>query len=81
MSRAAPVVIQTAADCTPRGKRRWTTQEYKPGRLRIRWYVSGHVYRTLSYTGANLQLSEQWLAAADDPAVPKAPASWDQITP
>lgn len=51
------ITIQTDADFTPAGKRR---AKIAYGN-RIRWYVSGSIYRTLSITAANIELSRQWV--------------------
>lgn len=51
------IVIQTDEDFTPEGKRR---AKIAYGN-RIRWYVSGRIYRTLPITAENIALSKQWV--------------------
>ena len=51
------IVIQTDADFTPPGKRRAATAYGN----RIRWYVSGRIYRTLPISPANIALSRDWV--------------------
>ena len=53
------IVIQTDADFTPPGKRRAKTAYGN----RIRWYVSGQIYRTLPITADNIRLSREWVDA------------------
>ena len=54
------ITIQTDADFTPAGKRR---AKIAYGN-RIRWYVSGCIYRTLPITAANIELSRKWVERA-----------------
>lgn len=56
------IVIQTDADFTPPGRRR---AKIAYGN-RIRWYVSGRIYRTLKITDANIELSRRWVDAKKD---------------
>lgn len=60
------IVIQTDADFTPKGKRRANAVTLRGtfGPVsRIRWYVSGMIYRTLPNTPANVALSREWVEA------------------
>ena len=54
------ITIQTDADFTPAGKRR---AKIAYGN-RIRWYVSGSIYRTLPIPPANIELSRKWVERA-----------------
>ena len=54
---ALKIVIQTDADFTPPGKRRAKVAYGN----RIRWYVSGRIYRTLAITYENIDLSRRWV--------------------
>lgn len=53
------IIIHTDADFTPPGKRRAATAYGN----RIRWYVSGRIYRTLAITAENIALSRRWVDA------------------
>jgi hypothetical protein len=61
------IVIEAPnADFTPRGKRTFrmvTLSAMGNPVKRIRWYVSGRIFRTLPITATNMQLSEEWLGA------------------
>lgn len=60
------IVIHTDADFTPAGKRtaRCITLRSAFGTVqRIRWYVSGRIYRTLPITHDNVKLTNEWMAA------------------
>ena len=60
------IVIKTDLDFTPKGKRNAriveTSSRLGSGR-QLRWYVSGKIYRKLSITHENLDLTNKWLAA------------------
>lgn len=56
------ILIQTDADFTPAGKRSARTVTLIQGQ-RIRWYVSGRIYRTLAVTETNATLTKEWIAA------------------
>src|ERR1035438_4926686 len=63
------IIIHTDRDLTPDGKRNWRVVSLTSmGRpvSRIRWYVSGRIFRTLGLSGDNLQLSQQWVDAVSD---------------
>lgn len=53
------VIHAPEADFTPPGRRR---AKIAYGN-RIRWYVSGRIYRTLKPTQENLNLSVEWMKA------------------
>ncbi len=55
-----PVVIRTDRDLTPEGKRTARVVHLRQG-PHIRWYVSGHIYRTLNNTKENAALTSDWL--------------------
>ncbi|MBC8741877.1 hypothetical protein F6X40_35605 [Paraburkholderia sp. UCT31] len=63
-----PIVIQSDADFTPKGKRRVQlvrhalSGEKRP--LHIRWYVGSKAYRTMPLTNENIALSNRWKTAA-----------------
>jgi hypothetical protein len=60
------IVIQTDADFTPKGKRtaRVVTLKNSMGKVsRIRWYVSGRIYRTLPMTTETKAITREWIAA------------------
>jgi hypothetical protein len=60
------IVIQTDADFTPKGKRtaRVVTLKSSMGKVsRIRWYVSGRIYRTLPMTTETTAITREWVAA------------------
>lgn len=60
------ITIQTTADFTPKGKRSARVVEVSGhmGRgQQLRWYVGGHLYRRLSPIAANVNLTNEWLAA------------------
>lgn len=60
------ITIRTDADFTPAGKRtaRMVTLRGSFGPVqRIRWYVGGRIYRTLTATAENAKMSNEWLAA------------------
>ena len=66
MESQMKIVIQTNADFTPKGKRnaRVVTLRGAFGPVqRIRWYVSGRIYRALQITDENLKLTNEWLSA------------------
>jgi hypothetical protein len=61
------IVIQTNADFTPKGKRNAkivTLNNSGFGKCqRIRWYVSGKIFRTLPVSQENINLTQEWMAA------------------
>lgn len=58
------IVIQTDADFTPPGKRRAKIAYANTRHARIRWYVSGKVYRSLPINDTNISLSKRWVDRA-----------------
>src|ERR1039458_2508131 len=69
MTQLPKIIIHTDHDLTPDGKRNWRVVSLTSmGRpvSRIRWYVSGRIFRTLTLTGDNLTLSQQWVDAVSD---------------
>ena len=60
------ITIQTDLDFTPAGKRRAQTVELR-GQFgpvtKIRWYVSGKIFRTLPLTQENVDLSKEWVSS------------------
>ena len=60
------ITIQTDADFTPKGKRRVRLIRLRGvtgDTMRLRWYVSGRIYRQLAATQANVQVSKDWIDA------------------
>lgn len=60
------ITIQTDADFTPAGKRAFRTVSLRGSMgmvARIRWYVSGRIYRTLPVTNDNIRLTRDWFNA------------------
>jgi len=61
------IVIHADADFTPKGKRRVAVVHNLRGQFgpvtRIRWYVSGRIYRSLSPTTQNIEMSNDWASA------------------
>ena len=61
------IVIQTNADFTPAGKRTARVVkvrgQFGTGR-QLRWYVSGRLYRWLAPSSKNIEMTRDWLAAA-----------------
>lgn len=58
------IVIHTDADFTPSGKRRAKIAYARTRSPRIRWYVSGRIYRTLPVNAENAALSLRWVTRA-----------------
>ena len=57
------IVIETSEDLTPKGKRTARVVTTDRGGRQLRWYVSGRIFRHLQVTGANINLTKEWVAA------------------
>jgi hypothetical protein len=58
------ITIQAVdADFTPKGKRTARCVQTSRGGRQLRWYVGGRLFRHLSLTQANIDLTRQWGAA------------------
>lgn len=76
------ITIQTDADFTPRGKRRANTIAMRGAFgpvTRIRWYVSGLIFRTLPVTPGNVALSREWVDAGSSPDARSLPQAWEAL--
>ena len=74
MAIAQITIAAPTHDFTPRGKRRVRAVGLTGG-TRLRWYVSGRIYRTLPVTANTLALSREWLAAPGNPSITAAPVA------
>jgi hypothetical protein len=57
------ISIQCDADFTPKGKRRVKIVATNRGGRQLRWYVGNSIFRFLTVTNENIELSQAWKAA------------------